>query len=340
MKQAKTALVLGANGGLGGATLRALLAHGWQVRALVRQPDAAPRMDGVDWVGGDALIGADVLAAAQGMAVIVHAVNPPGYRDWHTLALPMLDNTIDAARAVGARIVFPGNIYNFGSGNVASLSESTAQTPTTRKGAIRREMERRLAAAAREGVRTLVLRAGDFFGAPANSTWFAQVMVKPGRPLGAVSYPGRAGVGHSWAYLPDVAETMVRLLEQEARLAPFDCFHMRGHWDADGTALMAAVRRVSGQPALRIKSVPWMVMRLLAPFWGLMRELVEVRYLWEEPFKLDNAKLVSFLGAEVRTPFDEALAATLAGMGCLPAPSPAPAPSPSPAPAPGSAYSA
>jgi hypothetical protein len=107
-----------------------------------------------------------------------------------------------------------------------------------------------------------------------------------------------------------------------------DCFHMRGQWDADGTALMAAVRRVAGQPALRIKSVPWMVMRLLAPFWGLMRELVEMRYLWDEPFKLDNAKLVSFLGAEVRTPLDEALAATLAGMGCLPAPAPAPAPGP------------
>ena len=35
----------------------------------------------------------DVIAAARGAALIVHAVNPPGYRDWDKLVLPMLDST-------------------------------------------------------------------------------------------------------------------------------------------------------------------------------------------------------------------------------------------------------
>ena len=47
-------------------------------------------------------------------SVIVHAVNPPGYRNWCKLVLPMLDNTISAARLTGARIVLPGTVYNFG----------------------------------------------------------------------------------------------------------------------------------------------------------------------------------------------------------------------------------
>jgi hypothetical protein len=46
--------------------------------------------------------------------LIVHAVNPPGYRNWRGLALPMLDNTIAAAKSAGARIMFPGTVYNFG----------------------------------------------------------------------------------------------------------------------------------------------------------------------------------------------------------------------------------
>lgn len=63
---------------------------------------------------GDALDETSVIAAAARADVIVHAVNPPGYRDWETLVLPMLDSTLAAAKANGARIVLPGTVYNFG----------------------------------------------------------------------------------------------------------------------------------------------------------------------------------------------------------------------------------
>ncbi len=47
-------------------------------------------------------------------SVIVHAVNPPGYRNWEQLVLPMLHNTIHAAERNGALIVLPGTVYNYG----------------------------------------------------------------------------------------------------------------------------------------------------------------------------------------------------------------------------------
>ena len=56
----------------------------------------------------------DVVAAAGGTSLIVHAVNPPNYHDWRGLALPMLENTIAAAKASRARILMPATIYNFG----------------------------------------------------------------------------------------------------------------------------------------------------------------------------------------------------------------------------------
>ena len=79
---------------------------------------------------------------------IVHAVNPPGYRDWDRLVLPMIDNSIAAARATGARIVLPGTIYNFDPARTPVLTETSPQQPQSRKGQIRREMEARLEAAA------------------------------------------------------------------------------------------------------------------------------------------------------------------------------------------------
>lgn len=111
----KLALVLGATGGIGGAVARKLQARGWTVRALNRNAaKVSASGQGFQWVQGDAMNAADVRKAAEGADLIVHAVNPPGYRDWEKLVLPMLDNTIVAARAVGARILLPGNVYNFG----------------------------------------------------------------------------------------------------------------------------------------------------------------------------------------------------------------------------------
>jgi nucleoside-diphosphate-sugar epimerase len=320
MDTTRTALVLGATGGIGGEVATALRRHGWQVRALHRSRSG--HESGVDWVRGDAMRPQDVMAAAAGAALIVHAVNPPGYRNWDRLVLPMLESTIAAARATGARILLPGNVYNYGPDAFPRLKEDSPQHPLTRKGAIRVEMERRLRAAADTGVRSLVVRAADFFGPAAGNNWFSQGLVKPGRPVSAITLPGRPGVGHAWAYLPDLAEAMVRLVEQEDRLAAFDSFHFAGHWDADGMAMAAAIRRVTGKADLPLRRFPWLLARLASPFVTLFREIVEMRYLWQEPLALDNSRLVAVLGAEPQTPLDDAVRTTLTGLGCL-APTPA-----------------
>ncbi|MEJ8811687.1 NAD(P)H-binding protein [Variovorax ureilyticus] len=320
-----TALVLGATGGIGGETATALLRRGWKVRALARDPARAaaqwpagtPRPE---WVAGDAMDPDSVIAAARGAALIVHAVNPPGYRNWETLVLPMLESTLRAAEATGARIVLPGNVYNYGPDAFPDIDESAPQHPVTRKGAIRVQMEQRLREAAARGVRTLVVRAGDFFGPRAANNWFSQGLVKPGKPVSAIADPARRGVGHQWAYLPDVAETIAQLVERESALATFDTFHMDGHWDADGTRMQAAIRHASGRPDLPVKRFPWWLAALASPFVPTLRELREMRYLWQKPVRMRNARLVALLGAEPHTPFDAAVRTTLEGLGCLQAP--------------------
>jgi len=320
-RRARTVLVLGATGGVGGETARQLRAAGWHVRALHRDPArvaaAEPRFE---WIAGDAMHAADVLAAARGVDVILHAVNPPGYRRWAEVVLPMMDNTIAAARATGARVVLPGTVYNFGPDAFPTLRDDAPQRPVTRKGAIRVEMERRLEHAAAQGVRGLVVRAGDFFGPRAANNWFAAI-VKPGVPATVIRHPGSEGVGHQWAYLPDVAATIVGLLARDDEGAPaFERFHMEGHWDATGREMAEAIRRVvaarTGR-APRIARFPWALAMIASPFVTLFRELREMRYLWRLPLRMDNAKLVKALGREPHTPLDEAVFATLVGQGVL-----------------------
>lgn len=315
MTRTRTALVLGATGGIGGEVARRLAARGWQVRALNR--DATRQAEpGLTWVQGDAMRPADVAAAAEGADLIVHAVNPPGYRRWEELVLPMLDSSIAAARTSGARILLPGTVYNYGPDAYRQrLTEDAPQNPLTCKGKVRVEMERRLKAAASEGVRTLIVRAGDFFGPRAANNWFSQGLVKPGRPVARITNPGKPGTGHQWAYLPDVAETMIRLVEREAELPAFATYHMEGHWDADGRAMVAAIGRAAGSPAPRVSAFPWWLAALASPVVPLFRELREMRYLWQEPVRMDNGRLKALLGEEPRTPLDEAVRATLKGLG-------------------------
>jgi len=45
--------------------------------------------------------------------------------------------------------------------------------------------------------------------------------------------------------------------------------------------------------------------------------MLEMKYLWQRPVRLDNTKLVSFLGAEPHTPIGTAIRATLIGLGSL-----------------------
>lgn len=307
----KTALVLGATGGIGGEVARLLLARGWRVKALHRQ---SRRGDGLEWIVGDAMNRENVMQAAQGVQLIVHAVNPPGYRNWAQLVLPMVDNTIAAARASGARILLPGTVYNYGPDAFPEIHEDAPQRPLTRKGAIRVEMERRLE---HSGVPVLIVRAGDFFGPSAGNTWFAQGLIKPGKPVTAISNPATPGIGHQWAYLPDVAETMVRLVERADALPQFARYHMQGHWDADGTQMTAAIARAAGRPSLRAGSFPWWLATLVSPFVTTFRELREMRYLWRQPVRLTNVRLLAVLGEEPHTPLELAVRRTLQGLGCL-----------------------
>jgi nucleoside-diphosphate-sugar epimerase len=308
----RTALVLGITGGIGGEVARALLARGWRVRALHRRPAQAMGSTGlgneIAWLEGDAMCRADVARAAAGVSVIVHAVTPPKYHNWAGLALPMLENTIAAAKAERARVLFPGTIYNFGADALPRLTEASPQNPRTRKGQIRVRMEERLQEAAGEGARVLIVRAGDYFGPRAGNTWFTQGLLANQRKIRRVFYPGPRHLGHAWAYLPDLAEAMARLLEQDARLADFDVFHFRGQWLARGADMADAVCRAAGISTRRIYGFPWWCVRLAAPFVEVCREMLEMRYLWNTPAELDNTKLCGFIGPEPRTPLDEAVA--------------------------------
>lgn len=322
MNSNRRALVLGASGGIGGEVAVRLVQRGWEVHALQhRSRMGGRRGNGIYWWRGDALNRDDVMQAAKGAALIVHAVQPSIYQDGDTQSLPMLQHSLDAAIAGRARLLLPGAACNYGPS--PAVAEDAPQRPQTRRGALRVEMERRLREAVAQGARALIVRSGDHFGPHAGHSWFSQGLLEPGREAGGLRYPGRRGIGHQWCYQPDLAETMMRLIENEERLDAYESFHVGGHWDADGGAMTAAIARALDRPNLRVKRFPWALLRMSSPLLPMLRDIAEQRRLWMQPVRLDNRRLLAFLGEEPRTDLDTAVRDTLYGMGCLRAPPPA-----------------
>jgi nucleoside-diphosphate-sugar epimerase len=81
--------------------------------------------------------------------------------------------------------------------------------------------------------------------------------------------------------------------------------------------MVGAIGRACGKPDIGATAFPWWAIILTSPFVTTFREMLEMRYLWREPLRMDNSRLVAFLGQEPHTPLYDAVKETLKGLGCL-----------------------
>lgn len=304
-------LVVGASGSFGSAVARALSQHpGYAVTATVRPGGSPVSLPGVETVPGDARDRDSLMAASEGAEIIVYGLNVP-YHRWHAEMPHNARVLADVAAARKALVVLPGNVYGLGDDFSAPLSEDAGRDAPTEKGRIRNALEAELEAACERGARLLVVRAGDYFGpCSTHTSWMSMLLPLVGQ--GVVLDPAPADVPHQWAYLPDVAENTVALLDRREELPAVAYFHLAGP-ACTSAELLAAARVATGRPRLRRLGFPWLVLRMLALFTPLIRELLEMRYLWQQPLLLDDSKLRAFIGPDkvARTPLAEAIAGHL-----------------------------
>lgn len=298
-------LILGAKGRFGRAAAEAFARTGWHRRLFARAwPGVGEELSDETRIAGDAFDAQAVAKAAEGCAVIVNALNPP-YPAWRRDVPRITAAVLAAAQASGATVMVPGNVYNYGAGMPERLAEDTAHAPTTRKGQVREQMEAAYAAAADErGVRTIIVRAGDFIERAKTGNWF-DTYIAAKAAKGQVVYPGPLDRVHAWAYLPDIARVMASLAIRRARFAPFETFGFPGY-ALTGRELVDAIEAALGRP-LQVKGFAWPMLKLMAPFSAMAREVVEMAYLWEVPHAIDGAKLSRALPGFAPTPLETAM---------------------------------
>lgn len=277
-----TVLILGATGRFGRNAGEAFEKAGWRVRRFDRKTDTLDH-------------------AARGVDVIVQAWNP-AYQDWEKQVMAMQPAVHKAALDNDATVIIPGNVYVFGAQTPSPWSHTSPYQASNILGRIRIEMENSYRKA---GVKTIVLRAGDYIDTLPSGNWFDMIMAKK-LGKGVFTYPGRSDIEHAWGYLPDVARAAVLLAEKRDQLERFTDVNFPGY-TLSGQQLVELIARIRGHE-VRLKPFSYLPIIALKPFVKMFRHLDEMKYLWTTPHRLDGTLFNALLPGFEHTPVEVALA--------------------------------
>ena len=182
-------LVTGATGKVGGATARALLDRGDEVRALVRDPARAEQLlpTGVELVPGDVTEPETVAAAVAGCELVFNAMGLP--EQWFAddaiferVNARGTENVIRAAREAGARrVVHTSTIDVFHADRGGRMDESMlADYPKGTAYERSKQRAEELALAERGETELVIVNPAGVYGpTPASSVGFDDEMFKP-----------------------------------------------------------------------------------------------------------------------------------------------------------------
>jgi nucleoside-diphosphate-sugar epimerase len=307
-------LILGGTGSFGRAVVEELLRRGRSVRCLVRDPSKAAKLlgeaPGLEVIKGDVQDAPALLDASEGCGAIVPAVNYP-YPQWVPHMARATAHVIAAARAANATILFPGNVYGLGPQSTGPLTEDAPNLPSAHKGTLRVTIENSLQQAAEEGpARVIVLRAGDYFGPTVRNGLVDPLFenAAAGKPMRAI---GKLDIPHQWAFVPDLARAALELLAISEQLNPYEVVNFAGYVAPTEREFLKLIAQQAQRPDLPIRSVPWSALKVAAVFDGVIRELLELRYLFDGSLILEGSKLKRLLPDFTETPVAEAVQATL-----------------------------
>lgn len=216
---------------------------------------------------------------------------------------------IAALGTSGKTLLFPGNIYNYAATDRV-VTPDLKQRPQTPRGEIRVRVEALYEAAAKRGdIQAIILRAGDFYGPESTFDWFDLAMLREAKK-GKFAMMGARGVGHSWAYLPDVGRAFEKLAWHRGEFGAFENFHFAGNYVTPEQMAEAAL--AAAPIKLKLGVFPRILFKAVGLVDPMMREVGKMSYLWENPMELRDTRLDAILGPDFATPFDEAVAATVA----------------------------
>ena len=307
--------IFGATGTVGKALATKLAQKGQSFRVIGRSEERLRRdfrihEPFVEYCTADLSDPAAAASAASGVETIFYAVGVP-YPQFE-LHPKLTRISLGAAVAAGVwHYVHLSTVYPYGTPQQEFVSESHPRHPTAFKGRMRKEQEDLVLAADNpKGMRTTILRPPDFYG-PNSELSYVRAIFDAALKGGTANVIGPIDTPHEFIFIPDLAETLIALLEKEEAYGKA--------WNIAGPGLITTrqfAEQVFGtlhqKPRLRVAGK--FMLRLLGLFNPFLREVVEMHYLWTNPVRLDDTCLRQLLPNLHKTSYAEGIRVTIESM--------------------------
>ncbi len=285
--------ILGAGGAIGNELAKLLAARKEPFRLVGRNP--RPAQGAAEIVGADITDRDQTIRAVAG-SKIVHLVVGLKYdhKLWQEVWPRVMQNTIEACKRAGAKLVFFDNVYMYGKVN-GPMTEETPFNPCSRKGEVRAKIATTLINEWRSGTLTgMIARAADFYG-PETLNGVPNLLVfQPLSRNQKASWLVNDSVPHSYTYTPDAAQSLVQLAERAS--AWNQTWHVPTTPDplTGKQFVTLAAKEFGVAPKYRILSRP--MIRFAGWFNPLVGESYEMLYQSDSPYLFDSSKFAREFG--------------------------------------------
>ncbi|MGO4371521.1 NAD-dependent epimerase/dehydratase family protein [Paenibacillus sp. MCAF20] len=310
----KKAIVVGATGGTGAVITAELAKRGLPTIAFGRSRQKLEQLavqlgspSNLTIAVGDAFNSDDIADAAKETDVLFHCANVP-YHEMASKLLPLGEAIMEAANRLKLKVVAIDGIYPYGRRQMSKVTEDHPKQPHTKKGKVRLAFEQMIFSSRWSEARAMIVRLPDYYGPTANQASYLGGTLEAIAAGKMAFFIGNMKVPREYVYLPDAAKMVVELSDHD---------HAYGqNWNIPGSELISGrdIVRIAQQASGTTKPVIPLGkygLSLLGLFVPVMKEVVEMLYLTEEPLRLSGEKYERQIGKIPATKPADGIAATI-----------------------------
>ena len=283
--------ILGAGGSIGNALTHELLKSNENVRLVSRSNFS---IQGAESFRADLTSYKETLAGVSNSDVVYLCAGLPyDSKIWADKWPLVMQNSIDACKSVGAKLIFFDNVYMYGRVE-GKMTEKTLYNPCSKKGEVRAKtaliLENEIS---KKNIKGIIARSADLYGPYATKTSVPFILV-----IDKLMYGKKAqwmidvNKVHSLTFTIDAAKGVVLLSQNE------ECFNQTWHLPTcnpplDGESFIKLVADELGvQPDYSILN-KWML-RLAGIFNKTISESYEMLYQSEFDYFFDSTKFNNY----------------------------------------------
>ncbi|MEC0267313.1 SDR family NAD(P)-dependent oxidoreductase [Paenibacillus anseongense] len=310
----KKAIVIGATGGTGAAITEELVKRGVETIAFGRSRQKLEQFarklgnpKHLTLSVGDAMRPKDIVAHAGGADVMFHCANVP-YHEMVNKLIPLGESVMEAAERLAIKVVVIDGIYPYGRKQMELVTEEHPKQPHTKKGNVRLDYERMLFSQRWTKAQVMIIRLPDYYGPTANEASYLGSTLEAIAAGKLAFFIGNMQVPREFVYLPDAAAMIAELAGKD--FAYGQNWHIPGAGLISGREIVRIAQSASGfvKPIIPLKKLGLSLIGMSVP---VMKEVVEMLYLTEEPLVLSGEKYKRFIGPIVATRFKEGITSTI-----------------------------